>query len=777
MKRGLACLCLAGTVIAFYGCGGESEPTVSQDPMAQDSGLPDDGAPSGPTPCLNDGQCDAETEVCHVADGARVGECVPVAGARDGGMTDAGDGADAGTEADAQTCAPTRDAGALNREPEPEPPPPEVVPASSVVREVAIIAYWPLDGDFTDHLGTHNLVPNGEDGFGEAPYVRGPTNLSYGPTGQTEDNGARLVEAMEIDQAAGLSMEGWIRVRGNSTSGVIFGFGESGYQDPKLQVSLSWGYVTVSMGRVSERKSVRFERIGQTGCWHHIAVVFPPNFVSNPGQSFQLYIDGERAQPSDEEADTAMVGTEFFGGPFRLGEFTGDQSGHIQLDEVRIYDTVLLGREIRRLAESRGFGEACPGPDPPEWAPPERCSPTDGDVPVEVDLGLRVVSPNTVVLITDPNRWMKEKIQSDCGAYLRAMADAEVSDRKEYFYAAMETFEHYRPLIARSIYKEGHFRVGRLSGGQCEEVVASTQSCWPQGIREFYVPHAVAEERAVWTHRGEIVYFTYLTLDEPLVDGEDYVFVDRWGHRAQLSYTTNEEVSWAIKVNQVGYPTEGPKFGFAGFWLPGVGPLDLSAFDGAPFEVRRTDDHGVVHMGTVAHRGFTQIPNEDPDAVPVDHDQVSSGLSPWFEVARLVEYVISGQQALPGDDAELPRLYQYHRVEQRATARDLGFLVAQQTTDEDRQAWRNRGRQLLQLGVVCTEEFGPQEQVFGRVSTDRQLWKHRELGAGSGRLLGVIDDPLHVAGKVTDGRVDLAKSNLHEFPVIGRILRALGPAA
>jgi hypothetical protein len=150
---------------------------------------------------------------------------------------------------------------------------------------------------------------------------------------------------------------------------------------------------------------------------------------------------------------------------------------------------------------------------------------------VDVELGVRVVSNDTVVLISDPNEWMKARIVDDCGEYLGAMAQAGQHDTREYFYAAMETLETYRPTIARSVYTPGHFQVGRRAQDQCFDVATHQQSVWPQGTRELRVPHAVAGERPVWTHRGEVVYFSYLTLDEPMVDGNVYLFNDRWGNR------------------------------------------------------------------------------------------------------------------------------------------------------------------------------------------------------------------------------------------------------
>ena len=58
------------------------------------------------------------------------------------------------------------------------------------------------------------------------------------------------------------------------------------------------------------------------------------------------------------------------------------------------------------------------------------------------------------------------------------------------------------------------------------------------------------------------------------------------------------------------------------------------------------------------------------------------------------------------------------------------------------------------------QEGRAQQQVFGRVAAQGQFGRHRDaraLGVGGA---GGLDDAAHVAGQVTDGRIDLQQRHL-----------------
>ena len=79
---------------------------------------------------------------------------------------------------------------------------------------------WPLeltlDGDFTDTAAGAVFNAERAAGFAPANRVRGGDNQSYGPTGQTTQNGAVAPGLTTLPTANGLTFEGWFLKAGNN---------------------------------------------------------------------------------------------------------------------------------------------------------------------------------------------------------------------------------------------------------------------------------------------------------------------------------------------------------------------------------------------------------------------------------------------------------------------------------------------------------------------------------------------------------------------------------
>ena len=54
-----------------------------------------------------------------------------------------------------------------------------------------------------------------------------------------------------------------------------------------------------------------------------------------------------------------------------------------------------------------------------------------------------------------------------------------------------------------------------------------------------------------------------------------------------------------------------------------------------------------------------------------------------------------------------------------------------------------------------------EQQILWRIATQRKLRKHRQLRTLLMRMTGTLFDAPPVAGKITDGGVDLANADLH----------------
>lgn len=109
-------------------------------------------------------------------------------------------------------------------------------------------SYWPLDGDWHDALDKHDLITANPGGFSAATNVRAGNNLAYGPTGADTGNGATGSTFTSLPEENGITLEGWVWLPDDSSIGHLFGFAGSQWGEPNLSISVSWGFIWVSLG-------------------------------------------------------------------------------------------------------------------------------------------------------------------------------------------------------------------------------------------------------------------------------------------------------------------------------------------------------------------------------------------------------------------------------------------------------------------------------------------------------------------------------------------------
>jgi hypothetical protein len=66
-----------------------------------------------------------------------------------------------------------------------------------------------------------------------------------------------------------------------------------------------------------------------------------------------------------------------------------------------------------------------------------------------------------------------------------------------------------------------------------------------------------------------------------------------------VTFDLDATLSWAVKVNQIGFAADAPKRAWLGAWVPGVGPLDTARYDHGPFEVVDAQTGAVALRGTI----------------------------------------------------------------------------------------------------------------------------------------------------------------------------------
>lgn len=222
---------------------------------------------------------------------------------------------------------------------------------------------------------------------------------------------------------------------------------------------------------------------------------------------------------------------------------------------------------------------------------------------------MRVLDDRTLAVVSDPSRWMRETILRDCDSAFRAADNAPPWKRELVGrYASKEQTARFGPGLLDAVAKADHFAVSSDGIAVATTVAAS----WPQAVREIVLPDGNDGPAAIRTDAAEVAYVTYLRLDPPMSAGKRYVVDDTWGDHAELSFDPASTISWAIKVNQVGYAASAPrKYAYVGAWLGPAGPLALDRIAGGAFHVLRPDGTAAF-TGVVRQRGGERWVNGEP---------------------------------------------------------------------------------------------------------------------------------------------------------------------
>ncbi|MCB9641587.1 MAG: glycoside hydrolase family 9 protein [Myxococcales bacterium] len=472
-------------------------------------------------------------------------------------------------------------------------------------------AYWTLDQTWDDATGQHTMVPQRAGGFQADLFTRAGENYAYGPTGEGSQNGAQAASFTTIQNHTGITLEGWVWMPDNSTGGNLFSFGESRWGVPHMGVFASWGYLMFSIG--NQQTALLYKRVGDK-CWHHVAVVLPANFQS--GGEWKFYVDGEEIAYErilrSATGGPSIVNQTVFGQPFRIGEFSYSSASKMRVDEVRVWSRALSAQEVGSLHQHQGSGQRCNLEVVPSWAPGQRCQFVGGLPSPQLQLGVRVLTQDTLAVVTDANDWLKSRVLGpDCGAFLQALEQnrASVQDwlyERYYKYSAKEGTFHYRPQLLQALSESTHLTL--VAPDQSTSTTALL-GVWPQATREMkWKTLTAVNPPTLRMEAANLVYFSYIKLSSPLVPGATYTLRDRWGNQQSFVYDENNTISWAIKTNQEGYLDDaGKKYAYLGSWLGSGATLDLASFSGQSFQVVKESDQSVAFQGQITFRSNDRL--------------------------------------------------------------------------------------------------------------------------------------------------------------------------
>ncbi len=181
----------------------------------------------------------------------------------------------------------------------------------------------------------------------------------------------------------------------------------------------------VNGGAKGDGFSVQYTPAGDY-CWHHAAVVLAP-VSQTAGTSVHLYIDGNEVAPTNSitnQLDTSnTLHSSLFGEGFRIGDFQSTDGmtfgSQMRVSEVRLWSRALSQSEITLLSRASGSGRRCEIPLLTSYPSIlQRCVyPAQMPTP-SLEMDVRVLDKRNLVVVADPNPWIKSRIKTDCSVFL-----------------------------------------------------------------------------------------------------------------------------------------------------------------------------------------------------------------------------------------------------------------------------------------------------------------------------------------------------------------------
>jgi len=224
-----------------------------------------------------------------------------------------------------------------------------VLSSTADAADANLVGWWKFDGDGVDSSG------NGLDGTleGDAHFVEGYSGQALALDGDGDFftvNGYKgLMSTSDVTVTA------WVNTTASADEGDIAYWGRnSGGRRVDFRVNSGRLRIEHGGGNLQGATSLN------DGEWHHVAVTIPAGVtVSYP--DIKLYLDGQDDSQHTTDPDP----------PFRLAEHDSnvdltigrrvpqdDRHFRGMIDEVRIYDRVLVGAEIRDIMELGYFARA-----------------------------------------------------------------------------------------------------------------------------------------------------------------------------------------------------------------------------------------------------------------------------------------------------------------------------------------------------------------------------------------------------------------------------------
>ena len=165
---------------------------------------------------------------------------------------------------------------------------------------------------------------------------------------------------------------------------------------------------------------------------------------------------------------------------------------------------------------------------------------------------IEIIDNQTICLIGDYTDFLTERFIEECGGFMKGIVSQTAnipawSINMFYNTQLAEIILKYRPVIAAAYNNSEGFKL-------FPEATILNSGYWVNPIGQFGVPKFKTGEEQL-TRNAQVALYALLRLQSPLKSGTEYRLVNPLGESINFYYDEEENISGAIKVNQLGYST------------------------------------------------------------------------------------------------------------------------------------------------------------------------------------------------------------------------------
>ena len=436
---------------------------------------------------------------------------------------------------------------------------------------------------------------------------------------------------------------------GNSNGGHIFGWGNSDWATPGFYIALSYGLIHFKQGKyVNKYEWSDQEKLGYNESkpetryltcrpltdkrWHQIIVsmrkikkeeekYLEDLNLKEGDYKCELFIDGESRKNT-----TANIRDDY--GELSAFKFGNDDNmkhnANFYMDNIIVLKKGINITEAKILFDSIDQEAVIVIPDIPNERckiPGERYGIKPEDIYPESKFKLKAETR----FFQFTHKWscigfsyeefIKERLSEFCGEHLKTSDLHYLYKKLQYYqleqnykYDMLDVLKYYLPQINEKFKNLETF--GKYvqiistdkNGKDLRKHVISNFGYWisSEGLLQV---NKFAEEvnGTMKIPAANINYFAYFELEGGYINNRIYTISVENSDDIKFTYDDKKLISYAIKVNQVGYsPKVKNHYGYVGRWMGTIGKLPLSEYVGKPFKLMKNGQE--VYNGIIEWR-------------------------------------------------------------------------------------------------------------------------------------------------------------------------------